>query len=211
MFAEPVGRHGVAGFVNGNGVLFTVGVGNAFARTEVLEVLGMNDVLPADHIRSTTDCRDQSLVDQVLDLGTGGVGRRGRETIDVLDAEIVVHLRQVTLVGTGTAFLGRVADTVDAVDTTRTQQRRVERIGHIRRHHHEDAVLRRLFRPHTEAATDDPVEESSRLLETLEFGEQRLERSGTGTASHHAAHHDLVTAAGYRVHTRSREVPGGVA
>ncbi len=98
---------------------------------------------------------------------------------------------QVAVEGPYPALPARVAHLVDAVDPTGTQQRLVQRLRHVRRHHDHDPVLRRRLRAHAQGTPHDPVEEATRLLQTRYLGEQCLQRSvDAGRATTTAGNHE---------------------
>ena len=117
--------------------------------------------------------------------------------------DLVGHLVQVALVGADPAGLARVADPVDPVDAARPQQRLVQRLGHVRRHHDENPVLGRRLGPHAQGAPAPAVEDAAGLLQAGQLGEQRLQRAHAATAAVHRAAHDEAAAAAVRRCRRS--------
>ena len=135
--------HRVAGLVDRHRVAFPFDVLDVFGRPKLLRGTGVPDVFPFHGIAIVANGEDQAFVDQVLHLGSRVIGRHRGQTVDFLVGEDVLHLLQVAAEGLLTADLRGVSHFVDAVDATGPEQRLVEGIRHIGRHHHQDPVLRR--------------------------------------------------------------------
>ena len=89
VLAGAVGDDGVAGLVHGDRVPLALDVLDVLGRAELLELLGLDHVLPGDDLAAVADRVDQRLVDQVLDRGAGGVRRDRGQLVDLLVGELV--------------------------------------------------------------------------------------------------------------------------
>ena len=90
------------------------------AGAHLLEGLGLPNVIPPDDVPVTPLGQDEGLIDQILDLGAGVVGRLGSQLVHLLVRDVMADLGQVTLESPQPALLGRESDLVDAVDAPRT-------------------------------------------------------------------------------------------
>ena len=102
--------------------------------------------------------------------------------------EHVLDLVEVALVGALAALLGGIADLVDPVDAARPQHGRIEGLGQVGGHHHQDPVLGGRLGPHSQHLAHDAVEEPPGLLEARQLGQQGLQGAHSAAAAAH--HHD---------------------
>ena len=183
------GEHRVAGLVDGDGVPLALDVLDVLGRAEVLEVLGLDHVLPGDDVAPLADGVDQRLVDQVLDRGAGGVGGDRRELVDLLGRQLVLDLGEVALVGAEPARLARVADPVDRGRSgpAAAAPGRAPRAGWSPSSPGSgtSAVAWAACRS---ARRSTPVDEPARLLEAGQLGEQRLQGAHAATARRRCRH-----------------------
>ncbi len=196
----------MARLVYRDGVPLALDVLHVLGRPEFLELLGPDHVLPGDHVPAGPDRGDQGLVDQVLDGGAGGVRGDGGELVHLFGGQLMPHLREIALVGADPACLRWVADLVDAVDAAGPQQRLVQRLREVGRHHDQHPVLGRRLRAHAEDPPHVAVDEAAWLLQPGKLGEQRLQRAHAA-AAHHPAHHLLVARGLRLLRSRRRGVP----
>ena len=144
--------HRVAGLVDRHRVAFPFDVLDVFGRPKLLRGTGVPDVFPFHGIAVVANGEDQAFVDQVLHLGSRVVRRHGGETVDVFVGEDVLDFLQVAAEGLLATYLRGVSHFVDAVDATGAEQRLVEGVRHIGRHHHQDPVLGRRLWLHADGA-----------------------------------------------------------
>ena len=165
---------------------------DVLGRAQLLEVLGVDDVAPADGLAPVADGVDEGLVHEILDAGAGGVRGDGGELVDLVGGELVADLGQVPLVGAQPALLGRVAHLVHAVDAPRPEQGLVEGRA-VAGHHHQDAAFGRRLGVHAQQPAAEAVEDAPGLLQARQLRQQGLERAHAAPA--HAGHDHPVTCA----------------
>ncbi len=191
---HAVGDDRVARLVQRGRMTLPLDVLDVLGRAEVLQLLRLDDVAPRDRRRGRSRMATMSAsLTRSLIVAPVAYGVIVASLSMSSGGELVLHLVEVALVRADAARLRRVADLVDAVDAAGPQQRLVEGLGHVRGHHHEDAVLGRRLRPHAERAPRVPVQEAARLLEPRQLGEQRLQRAHAAAATTAAhAHHEAL-------------------
>ena len=75
MLAQSICYHRVTGLVYGYRVALSFDVLRIIREAVLLQVLGMDHVGPPDGVSIVSDGYGESLVDHVLDRGTGGICR----------------------------------------------------------------------------------------------------------------------------------------
>jgi hypothetical protein len=156
-----------------------------------LEVACPDHVVERHDLATLAQRDDERFVHDVLDRRTGTAGADDRELAHLLFGQVVRDLVEIALERPLPSVGRRVTNLVDPVDTTGTQQRRIEHVRQVGRHDHEDAVLRRRLRTHPECPAHVAVEDAARLLQTGQLRQQRLQ--GPHAAAACVGHHDEAT------------------
>ena len=132
---------GMAGLVIGGQLLLGLGHGGGAAfRAHHHLVLGVFEFLHGDEALVAACGHQRSFVDEVHQVGAGEAGRAARQNLEI-DIRCQRHVADMDLEDLLAAVDIRVRHDDLAVETARTQQRRVENVGTVGRGDQDDAFI----------------------------------------------------------------------
>src|SRR5215210_4729151 len=121
----------VPGLVGGDLDLLLLVVLDGLLEPDLVGQLGRPDVLPAERVPAVLQGEDERLVDDVLDVGWRVPDRGLGELLEIY--VLVAHLVQVVVRYVLATLLVRQPHVQSPIEAARPQQRRVERVGPVRR------------------------------------------------------------------------------